>query len=613
VRAMTLRPWGDHLHAHGTSRGAPEGDGRFVFPRPVRWLLAVYVGVAAVVCAAFAPATLSDRAYMEAMVLVSAVCWGPGILVAWRAARQVPRRDRTVWRLWIAGFAFGWLTMVRVLRLDDAAWDSIQRHAVGAAVVGVAILVIANTLILRSRSGQRAVLIDVADIVMATATIVAPLVLLVGEPIASADAQWFTLGSAIWFLGALYGTAVAIVLYLRVRPEDRSVARYGVAFGSVVLVATSAQAYLGVRDFDVRPGPFLAAHALCTGFTIIFLAHTTRRASSGLERFPARAQVRRRPAVTLLVLVSIPITGILVWFRREDEWAVLVALGAAGLLVSLFCLRSLLAARETRLLYREVERSADERAELLTDVLAHAEADRHRVATHLHRQSVQLYTALSTVVEPLGSDDGRRTAAARVAEHLRADLGRQSDDLRRFALAVQPPCDEPGSGSLAPMASFTTLLRVQLDGLYPEGRRPRLEAEVDPDLVLDWTDEAVLVRIAEQGFAVLSTRAPDATAARVRLGVDERDLVLDLALDGRSPADGDGRTSDGVEPADPSDPLDAARPELAPIRAGAELLGGTLEVTAGPSTVGIRIRTPLGGPARPGVPSAPRPTLRLVD
>ena len=607
MRAMTLRPWGDHQRDHDAARGAFEHDDRFVFARPVRQFLVIYVGVVVLACLVLAPSSVDARGYLDAFVVVSAVCWAPGIFIAWGAARRAPRGDRLVWRLWVSGFAIGCVVTLQLLVVDDAGFAVVQERSIGSAVLGFALLAFANTLLLRSRSGQRSVLIDVADIVMAVAAIAAPLVLLFGEPIVGAADQWFTVPVAIWFLGSLYGTAVAVVLYLRVRPEDRAVARYGVAFGAIALVACAAQAFIGVEGFDRPPGPFLAAHALCAGFTVVFLAQTTRRASAGLERLPARAQVRRRPAVTLLVLVSIPVTGALVWIRRDDEWAVLVALGAAALLVSLVCLRSLLAARETRLLYREVERSADERAELLTDVLAQAEADRHRVATHLHRQSVQLYTALSTVVEPIGVDDAGTTAAARVAAHLRADLGRQSDDLRRFAMVVRPPCDDPGAGSPAPMASLTTLLRVQLDGLYPEGRRPRLEAEIDPDLVLDWTDEAVLVRVAEQAFAVLSTRAPEATVARVRLGLDGRDLVLDLSLDGR-------RDPGGA--ADPDDrPFDPASAELAPVRAGAELLGGVVEVTGCAATVGVRIRTPIGGPARPGVPAPPvaRPTLRLVD
>lgn len=609
MRAMTLRPWGDHPRHHDIARGGLD-DERFVFARPVRWFVACYVGMTALACALLAPTAMNGRAYMEALVLVSAVCWAPGTFIAWHAARNAPRRDRLVWRLWVAGFVFGWVSMVRVVRLDDAAWDAIQRHAVGAAVTGVLILVVANTLILRSRSGQRTVLIDIADIVMAIAAIVAPLVLLVGEPIVTADARWFTVSSAVWFLGALYSTAVAIVLHLRVRPEDRSVARYGVAFGAVVLVSTSAQAFLGVGDFRARPGPYLAAHALCAGFTVVFLVHSTRRSSTGLERFPARDQVRRPPVITVLVLATIPVTGLLVWARRDEDWAVGVALAAAGVLVVLFCIRSLLAARETRHLYRGVERSADERGELLTDVLAHAEADRHRAAAYLHRQSVQLYTALSSASGSIGPDTGRATPAARVTERLRDDLGRQSDELARFALAVRP-------GPGRPAASFATPLRVQIDGLFPEDRRPRLEAGIDPDLVLAWTDEAVLARIAEDALGVLAARMCDPTQVRLDLRAIGGDLVLAIELDGavrdvRPEASAASVPSGGRGAHASMVPLDDQGPELAPIRAGAELLGGRMAVTGGAGRAGVVIRVPLA-PAPTVRPSPTRPDLRLVD
>ena len=609
MRAMTLLPWSDHQRAHGIDRGARTDDERFVFSRPVRQFLSVYVAVAVLASLTLAPASLDERGYFEAFLLVTAVCLAPGVFIAWRAARRAPHGDRFVWRLWVTGFAIGCLVTVQFLATGDAGFEKVQQRAIGAAIIGAGLLVVANTLMLRLRSGQRSVLIDVADIAMAMAAVVAPLALIVGEAMFTADARWYAVSAAIYFLGALYGTGVAVVLYLRVRPEDRVVARYGVIFGAITLGSSAAQVVIGADDFGFPPGPFLAAHALCTGFGVIFLAHSTRRSSTGLERLPARAQVRRRPGVTLLVLVSLPVMGVLVMLRRDDEWAVLVALGTAAVLVSLFCLRSVLAAHETRLLYRDVERSADERAELLTDVLALADADRHRAATHLHRQSVQLYAALSTVVEPVAGDD-RPTAAARVAEHLRDDLGRQSDDLRRFALAVRPTGDGPPTAD-----SFTTLLRVQLDALYPDGGGPRLAATVDPDLVLDWTDEAVLVRIAEHGIRVLCRRAPDAVAVEVCLGVDARGIALDLRVDGPVGAVAPRRADlviddrSGVRAAVVIDPVGTDDDDLAPIRAGAELLGGTVEVLAVDAAIGLCVRVPIGAAAGPMSP----PRLRAVD
>lgn len=587
------------------ARTVAAGGDRFVFARAVRRFVGVYVAVAVLVCLVFAPSATDARRYVEAMVLVWCVCAAPGLVLGWRAGRRVARKDRLVWGLWLGSFALSFAATVRFVSLSDEAWASLRSRSVGSAVVGVVLLVVTNSLILRSRSGQRAVLIDIADIVMVIVAVVAPLALVVLPSITGAAASWFTVSASLWFVGSLYCTAVAVVLCARLDPRDRQLARFGVLFGLVSVLASAAQAVIGVADFSLRAGPFLAAHALVSGFTVLFFLHSTERASTGLERFPARDQVRRPPAVTLLVVVAIPVTGLLVWSRRDEEWAVAVALGAAGLLVVLFCVRSLLAARETRMLYREVERSADERGELLSDVLAHAEADRHRAATHLHRQSVQLYTALSSAAEPIGRSADPAGPAARVTQRLRDDLGRQSDELRRFALAVRP---EPGR----PVTSFATPLRVQLDGLYPEDRRPDLRAAIDPDLVLAWTDEAVLARVAEDALRALASRSPAATHVRVDLQVVEGDLVLAIELDGPgdpgSPRGPDLARGSTVAPTD----LNDRSPELSPVRAGAELLGGGLEVQAGAGTVGIVVRVPV---ARMGAaPPAPvRPDLRLVD
>ena len=119
----------------------------------------------------------------------------------------------------------------------------------------------------------------------------------------------------------------------------------------------------------------------------------------GLERLPPQAQLRTGRVVAAVTIVSAAGDRHRRPPRRARRLtAVRVAGLALGLLVSLSAVRQLLTYSETRRLYGEVERSAEERRALLAAVLESMDAERRRVAMQMHEQASSSYAALASLV-----------------------------------------------------------------------------------------------------------------------------------------------------------------------------------------------------------------------
>ena len=157
----------------------------------------------------------------------------------------------------------------------------------------------------------------------------------------------------------------------------------------------------------------------------------------------------------------------------------------------LAALRQLVAARETRRLYGEVERAAETRRELLAQLMQRTDEDRHRVAAQLHEQAVSAYASFVSFVQAHAVGAGATSAGASAL--VRDDLRDQAESLRQLMLAVRPlEVDRPRSTSLA------TPIRAYVDGLYRDGRPPAQQVTVADDVVLDWTTETLVLRIVQE-------------------------------------------------------------------------------------------------------------------
>lgn len=454
-------------------------------------------------------------------------------------------------------------------------------------LIALGLLLVANTLMLRARSGQRAALVDAVDLVMATVAVSVPFGLAFGNTILTSPVPWFSVSAAMWAVLACHGTLVALVIRTLVAPGHRLVADLGIAFGAAVILSSTAQVVLGVHDFELPAGPFLASHAVALAAALIFFAFTTKDASPGLERLPVGGQVRRSSVIAMVVLGSIPITAAIAWSQRDVDWVPATALVAGLGLLALSSVRHLLAAREAIRLHELVEQSAAQRGRLLSEVMAHIDLDRHRAATHLHRQAASLYTAMASFTSAIDHTAETDTpgAVSFAVERLRRDLGQRADGFRRIAEAIKPL--EPGHAEARRLA---VPMRAYLENLCGDGPRPDLQVDIDPELTLDWTTEAVVLRIAQEATLDALWTA-GATAVHIAVTADHEAIHLEI--------------TDNGSRIDPSIPI------LTTLRSLAVFMGGELTIVDEP-TAGRVVSTVI--PFTMRAVEEPRiPSLRLVD
>lgn len=559
----------------------------FVFSPRLRRLVTIYAVAAVPVCALAFWGVEGDNAYLEAMSITGLVFTLPGAVLAAVASVRADPGDRLIWRMWSVGWILGGLAAI--VYLVQGAVEERTNVVVVRSLVGMVLLVTANTLMMRRRAGDRAATVDAIDVLMATIAVTLPVALLTADRLVDAEYSWFTVSAALWWIVGIHGFFVALTMSARVHPDERMISHLGMVLGLVGVASSTASAVHGMRGFEAPAGPTLATFALFLAVLTLFFLSSTRSSSTGLERLPAAAQVRRQSLVVVGVLAVVPLVSVEVWFRRDESWVVATALASCAALLVLSAIRHLLSARETIRLYSAVERAAEDRGTLIGDIVAHGDIGRHRIAAHLHRQAVSLYTSVATLTCALEANPGGEGSAERVtiaAEQLRRDLRDRADGLQTLAVAVKPLA--PGDGDTP---GLSAPLRAYVESLYNDWPQPGLDVAVDPDLVLDWTTETIIVRIAQEALAN-AFRHSRASALAVRLRVDDGTLRLEIEDDGV----GDERIDEHEQRG------------IGSMRGMARFLEGTLTVTsvAGTGTL-VTAEFPLDT-----LPERPRPALRLV-
>ncbi|WP_229022930.1 sensor histidine kinase [Actinomarinicola tropica] len=560
---------------------------RFVVPAALRRAGMVYAASTVPLCGVLWWSVDGRHEYLDALLLAGLLYAVPILVLALVASVRAAPGDRHVWRLWAGSAAFGTFMSYSLRARAADGWDPATDWSPVSSVVAIVVLIAANSLILRRRSGERAALVDAIDLLMATIAATTPLALVWGRQVVTHPDAWFTVSSGVWLIGSFHGLFVALAIRARTRHDERATATAGVVLGLAGVLAAIAQIHHALSGFPAPGGPALMAQAASLGMIIVFFLFSTRTPATGLERLPAAAQVRRQSVVIVGVLVAVPVIAGVAWARREHDWVTTLAFVALSSLLALSAVRHLLSARETTRLYREVERAAIERGEILSEVMDHMDAGRHRVAAHLHAQAVSLYTAMATISASLddAGSSGATASATQAAARVRHDLGKQADALRRFSLAVKPldTCETTSQGLAAP-------IRAYVENVFAGGRRPALDLHVDPDLTLDWRTEAIVMRIVQEATTNVWRHAR-ATAVRVAIEVERDVLRVEVGDDGvgmaRPPAGGRGLSS---------------------MESLAGFLGGRLRVTTGPGE-GTTVRAELPIDA---LPRATRPTLSVV-
>ncbi len=480
----------------------PDGMAAGLFdPRLRRWALLwvclslpVITGIAAVV------ATTPNRYLVVFAVLASGAYTTPALLFTYLAARRAPRPDNWCWWLWLVALVLMYGIGCAMV-LGAATGYAVPSWVSAAAVTITGLLVMAVVVwAVRTRSGRRAVTVDLVESVMSVVVVTAASGIVWGDDVRAADADWYAVPASLAAVAMVFGLYWAVLLFVRLHGE-RSAPGGGGAIGLVAvllaivgLVNAVAQTAQGITGFGLPSAPLLGIHALCMSLLMLVPLYVPDTIGPGLDRLPPQDQVRGAWLPAVLVLAGLPhVLLVAVAEREEQPGATVYALAAVSTVLVLAMVRQLMTARETQRLYAEVERAAESRRELLAQLMQRTDEDRHRVAAQLHEQAVSAYASFVSFMQVHAGGAAGRQGVGSASALVRDDLRGQAESLRQLMLAVRPlEVDRPRSTSLG------TPVRAYVDGLYRDRPPPALHVAVADDVVLDWTTETLVLRIVQE-------------------------------------------------------------------------------------------------------------------
>jgi signal transduction histidine kinase len=512
-------------------------------------------------------------------VLASGFYTSPAILHTLLAARRAPKPDDRSWWLWLAALTV--MYGIGVAMLLALVVEYRTPTALNTAVVGLtaALLMLSIVVMAQSRSGRRAMSVDLIESVMSVIVVVAPAALVWGDDVVHAEEPWYAVPAAVALVAMVFGCYWSVLLYTRLRLDGgapRAIGRIGVALALVGLANALGQTMQGVTGFDLPSGPLLGLHALCMSLLLFIPLFVPDRISPGLDRLPLAEQVRGAWLPAVLMFVGLPVLlTTTIGLRDRYAWAPLYALVVTSVLLVLAALRQLAAAAETRRLYHQVERAAATRRHLLAGVMQRADEDRHRVAAQLHEQAVAAYASFVSFIQAGALVRTGSKSMGEASEIVRHDLRAQAESLRQLMLAVQPlEAGRPRPESLG------TPIQAYVDGLYGDRRTPRRRIEVD-GVDLDWSTETIVLRIVQEAVRNV-WRHSEATAVDITIRADGPVVVVEVVDDGV-----------GFEPSEVM-----FESGIAAMRSFAQLGQGSMRIDSAPGR-GTRVTARLGEPGAP--------------
>lgn len=519
-----------------------------------------------------------QREYLLVFVLVaSGLYTTPALAATVLAIRRGPVEDRWHWLLWTAALVCIYSTGLGIL--IGLATDTEAPAVAGLVIVGSAwiFLTIAGAGLVRSRSGRRALSVDVVEWLIFVVTVAAPAVLLWATPVLEAEDRWFAVPAALTTIGMVSGCYWTVVLFVRLGPERCPLESIGMTLALLGLLNSVAQTAQGISGFTLPSAPLIGLQAVCMSLLLLIPMHVPAQASAGLDRLPPQAQVRGATLPSAVILVGLPVLLLVALMQHKElDWALPFTLGAVVVLSALAAVRQLLAVRETRRLYALVEQAADDRRDLLARVIRRIDEDRHAVAAQLHEQAMSAYATFVSyfmATDRPRSHDGARAAVLSEASALvREDLSRQAESLRQLMLAVGP-LDAGHSRS----ESLQVPIEAYVHNLYgDDGRAPQLDVAVEPDLVLDWITETIVLRVVQEALRNV-WRHSAATKVDVSLRATGGVVQVQIADDGIGFDPGGGLYESGI----------------AAMRSFAAFANGSLELDSRPGA-GTTVRMTVG-------------------
>ena len=554
-------------------RLAQEGRGALlVFPY-VRHLGIAWVCVTVPLVTWAATTVDSPGDYIFVLIYLACGTYtSPALVVGFYTARRA-RECRVAFRLLYAGLVVMWIIGVGMLIGVRTGWHWANVLGLPLVALSGGLKITGLAMLVRSRSGRRALTVDVVEALAAVVALTAPLVVLWGPAVVGAEASWFTIPAALTLVFTVAGIYWTAVLCVRMGPGPRMFGACALALSIAGTVNVALQTAQGVSGFTLPAPPLIFFNALTVSMYFLVPLYSPRLMGPGLGRLPLQAQVRGARLATALPLAGLAaLLAATALVARERPWTVAFALGVVALLFVLAALRQLAAIGETRRLYRQVEVASEERGRLLSEMLERSVHDRRHFARQLHEQAVSAAASFATLAgagyEPIGGSPMVTEASVLV----RGELGRHADSLRDLMMAIRPP-----DGDRRSDGRLRTPIAAHFASVYGDGLSPHLGVSVDGDLVLDWVTETVVLQIVHEALHNV-WRHSDACEVHVTIEPDGGAVRL------RVRDDGEGFDPDAIPEG----------PGIVSMRASAAVVGGTLTVSSQPGQ-GTTIDARLGG------------------
>jgi signal transduction histidine kinase len=514
-------------------RGDDPGNGAWIFSDRLRWGFLSWAALSLPVVAVIAHRASTPSQYLVVFALLaSGLYTTPALVNTWLAARRSPTPDDCCWWLWLAALVLMYCVgCAMVVGASTSLRAPTELSALVIATIAV-LLMTSLVLMVRARSGGRALSIDLIESLISVIVVMAPAALVWGEQVLEAEAHWYALPAAIAVPCMVFGVYWAVLLVTRLRGDARPIGALGLALALFGLLNAVAQTVQGVTGFALPNGPLLVLHGLCMCLLCFIPLYVPVASSPGLDRLPPESQVRAAWIPAALMLAGMPVlVATTLAVRHRYAWAPVYSLVVAAVLVALAALRQLAGMRETRRLYGEVERAAEARRELLAQVMQRSDEDRHRVAAQLHEQAVSAYATFVSFMQTsalVGVGTGAPMAGASAL--VRDELGKQAESLRQLMLAVQPLAAD--GKDQRPALGLSAAIRAYVDSLYGDGRKPCLTVDVDGALVLPWATETIVLRIVQEAVSNVR-RHSRASQVAVTIRADGGVVEVTVADDGR--------------------------------------------------------------------------------
>ena len=359
-----------------------------VLPARLRPLAVGYLAVTLPVVAGIGLFVEGQSAFLLAWVYVSGLYTTPAMIVTWAAAKRTQHLAEA-WRLWFYGLVALYLNGAALVMITVSPNDFFENLAIVTIAPCVALFGAAAIKMMRARSGDRALSVDIVETAIVQTVVLAAAALVVGDGILTSDAAWFAIPTFVVAVAVTTGLVWMMILYRRVTPANRTLETLGLLVALVGSVDAWAMVAQSLSGFTLPSAPLLVLQATAMGLLLLLPLYVPRLAPEGLERLPPQAQVRKGWAVVGLTSVAVPLLFVGALLSRERlPWAPTGFAVIVTVLLGLASVRQLLAISETRRLYAQVAEAADERRRVLADVMRSVDEDRHRVASQLHEQAL---------------------------------------------------------------------------------------------------------------------------------------------------------------------------------------------------------------------------------